>query len=415
VTTTTRRIGLSLGADICWPICFEEIVAALDLEIPVDGERIRFEIDRITIEPFDLNQEVNYDVVLDRLTYWYDMSREWIKKAVVMNDVYVLNNPWSVQCNEKHTSYCAMMRLGMPVPATVLIPPKEYDDRVDLQETLRRYAKLFKLEDIGKQIGYPSFMKPYDGGGWVGVSKLENDDDLRDAYEKSGKFVMHAQKGLVPFDAFVRCVGLGPQTRIISYDPGAPLHERYQSQTDLVAAGLISEDDAQLIRDTTLTINTFFGWDFNSCELILKDGVWHPFDFANPCPDSQVTSLHVHFPWMVLAKIRWSLFCAATKRPMRQNLDWTPYYEIAGQDLPYREKLSAYAAIARERMDTDGFEEFCDTHLSNLDDVARDFFGTDRAKDAVRMKVQALFPEEEHDEFTELFWGKIQEWRGVTV
>ncbi len=413
MTTTTRRIGLSLGADICWPICFEEIVKTLDLTIPLADEEIRFEIERVTIEPFDLSQPTNYDVVLDRLTYWYDLSREWIKKAVVMDGVYVLNNPWSVQSNEKHTSYCTMMKLGMPVPKTVLIPPKEYEDSPDLQETLERYAKLFRLEDIGQGLGYPVFMKPYDGGGWIGVSKIDDDEQIREAYEKSGTMVMHAQKGLVPNDFFVRCVGMGPQTKIVKYDPSAPLHERYQPDLDLVASGAISADDAELIRDTTLTINSFFGWDFNSCELILKDGVWHPFDFANPCPDAQVTSLHVHFPWIVLSKIRWALFCAATKRPMRQNLDWAPYYEIAARDIPYREKLSGYGDIARDRMDADAFEEFCATHLSNLDEVAREFFGSDRAKDAVRMKVQALFPEHEWDEFTERFWGHIQDWRGV--
>jgi hypothetical protein len=412
---TTRRIGLSLGADICWPICFEEIIAALDLRIPDGDDHVRFDVERVTIEPFSLRQPVHYDIVLDRLTYWYDMSREWIKKAVIMNDVYVLNNPWSVQSMEKQTSYCAMMELGMPVPDTVLIPPKEYEDRPDLQETLTRYAKLFRLEDIGEKLGYPLFLKPYDGGGWVGVSKVDNDEELREAYEKSGKFVMHAQKGMLPYDAFVRCVGLGPQTRIVMYDPSAPLHERYQPETDLVAAGMITADDAQLIRDTTLTINAFFGWDFNSCELILKDGVWHPFDFANPCPDSQITSLNVHFPWMVLAKIRWTLFCAATKRPMRRTLDWAPFYDIAEQDLPYREKLALYSAIARERLDVEGFEAWCEKHLPHLDEVARDFFGSPRAKDAVRMKVQALFPEHEHDEFTELFWSKIQQWREVTV
>ncbi len=225
----TRRIGLSLGADICWPIAFEEILAQLDLEIPIGKKRVRFEVDRVTIEPFDLRQPSNYDVVLDRLTHWYHVSREWIKKAVLMDGVYVLNNPWSVQSMEKHTSYCAMMRLGMPVPDTMLVPPKEYEDRPDLQVTLERYAKLFELEDIGARVGYPMFMKPYDGGGWVGVSRIDDDEQLREAYEQSGKFVMHVQKGLIPHDRFVRCVGMGPQTRIVSYDPGAPLHERYQA------------------------------------------------------------------------------------------------------------------------------------------------------------------------------------------
>jgi hypothetical protein len=408
---TTRRIGLSLGADICWPICFEEIVRELDLELEIGGETLDFDVQRVTIEPFELAQPVHYDVILDRLNHWYKISREWIKKAVVMNDVYVLNNPWSIQSNEKHTSYCAMMRLGMPVPRTMLIPPKAYDDSPDLQVTLERYARLFSLEDIGRRLGYPLFLKPFDGGGWVGVSKVDNDHELHRAYDASGKAVLHAQEALLPYDRFVRCIGIGPQVKIVDYDPGAPLHARYRRELDLVASGTLTEEDAAVITDTTLTINSFFGWDFNSCELILKDGVWHPFDFANPCPDSQVTSLHVHFPWIVLSKIRWALFVAATRRPMHRNLEWAPFYEISDRDLPFRKKLSAYADLARRRFDVERFEAFCDTHLPHLDEVALEFFGTERAKKAVRMKVQALFPQHEWDEFTEYFWARIQEWR----
>ena len=209
-------------------------MARLDLDLPIDGERVRFEIDRVTIEPFDLRQPVSYDVVIDRLTHWFYPSREWIKKAVLMDDVYVFNNPWSVQSMEKQTSYCAMMRLGMPIPDTMLIPPKEYEGSPDLQPTLERYAKMFDLEALGGQLGYPVFMKPYDGGGWVGVTKIDDASGLKDAYDKSGKFVMHLQKGLVPFDRFVRCIGIGPQVKIVEYDPGAPLHERYQEELDLV-------------------------------------------------------------------------------------------------------------------------------------------------------------------------------------
>ncbi len=410
----TRRIGLSLGADICWPICYEEIVKRLDLKIPHAGDRgqvdtVRIEVDRVTIEPFDLRQPCKYDVVLDRLTHWYHTSREWIKKAILMDGLYVLNNPWSVQSNEKHTSYCAMMQLGMPIPETWMLPPKAYEDLPDLKPTLKQYARLFDLGAIGKQLGYPMFMKPYDGGGWKGVSRIDNEQKLRSAYEESGKLVMHLQKAVDPFDCFIRCIGIGPQTTIVRYDPAAPLHDRYTMDPQ---KSFVSEDEAQLLRDTTLTINAFFGWDFNSCEALRKSGTWYPIDFANPCPDSQVTSLHYHFPWLVKSNIKWSIYCAVTKKKFRKNLDWAPFYEIAAErDVPYRERLRRYAKIAAERFETDRFEEFCSKHLKHLDEVAHEFFSTPVARDAVRKKTAALFPAHEIDAFTELFWKRIQKWR----
>ena len=102
----TVNIGLSLGADICWPIAYESLLEGLKLDFEHGGDRLTFACERVTIEPFDLRQPVKYDVVIDRLTHWYSISREWIKKAIVLNDLYVYNNPWSIQANEKHTSYC---------------------------------------------------------------------------------------------------------------------------------------------------------------------------------------------------------------------------------------------------------------------------------------------------------------------
>jgi hypothetical protein len=402
----TRRIGLSLGADLCWPICYEELLAKLRLAIPVGGDTVRFEVDRVTIEPFDLRQPCRYDLVIDRLTHWYMVSREWIKKAVVMDGLYVFNNPWAIQAMEKHTSYCAMMHLGLPVPDTWMLPPKEYDPKPDLDVTLQRYARMFDLGEVGAKIGYPMFMKPYDGGGWSGVSRIDDEAALRAAYEKSGRHVMHLQRSVHPHDRFVRSIGLGPQVRHVLYDPGAALHDRYTMKRSF-----LSGDDETVLRDMTLTINAFFGWDFNSCESLHRDGVWHPIDFANACPDSQVTSLHYHFPWLVMANVRWSVFCAATRRPMRVNLDWAPFFAIARQELPFRERLAAYAAVARERLDTDRFEEFCAKHLAHLDEASWEFFGTPGAREAVRLKVAALFPEHEVDAFTELFWSRIQTWR----
>lgn len=403
----TRRIGLSLGADICWPICFEKILERLDVSVPHEGDTLRFESERVSIEPFDLQQPIRYDVLIDRLTHWYDTSREWIKKAAVLDGAYVFNNPWSIQSMEKQTSYCAMMRLGMPIPSTWLIPPKEYEPSPDLRPTLERYARLFDLRDVGEKVGYPMFMKPYDGGGWVGVSRIDNADALQAAYEQSGRHVMHLQKAVEPHDLFVRAVGLGPQVRLVLYDPGAPLHDRYTMEKDFV-----KRDDRELLEDMVLTINSFFGWDFNSCESLRGErGVWHPIDFANPCPDSQVTSLHYHFPWLIKANLRWAVFNAASRRKKPQNLRWQPYFDIAERDIPYREKLAAYARLAHEIFETERFHEFCDAHLPHLDEVAWEFFGGEEAKDAVRKKVEALYPEDEVEEFTELFFERVQEWR----
>jgi hypothetical protein len=288
-----------------------------------------------------------------------------------------------------------------------MVPPKDYEWTADLKTTLVRYARLFDLGQVGAAVGYPMFMKPYDGGAWVGVSRIDNEEQLRAAYEQSGKRVMHLQKAVLPFDLFVRCIGVGPQTRAIKYDPSAPLHARY-----VVEPPEIDAEERRTLEDMTLTINTFFGWDFNSCEALRKDGVFHPIDFANACPDSQVTSLHYHHPWLVGANLKWSLFVAATGRKMRSAMDWQPYFDVADDPaLDFPAKLKAYAAIARKRLEADRFEEFCAKHLAQLDQVLWEVYGSDFAHDAVRQKVAALFPAHEIDQFTQHFWDLLQRWR----
>ncbi len=402
----TARIGLSLGADLCWPACYEAILGRLNLALDVGGETVRFETDRVTVEPFDLKQPCEYDMVLDRLTHWFTTSREWIKKAVIMDGLYVLNNPWSLQSMEKQTSYCAMMRLGLNVPETWLVPPREHEPGPDVQPMLSRYARLFDLSGIADKLGYPLYMKPYDGGAWVGVTRISDDATLQRTYDASGKRVMHLQKSVEDFDLFVRTIGIGPQVELIRYEPDKPLHARYA--VDFFFA---DSDEWSLLTDQMLTINGFFGWEFNSCESLRRDGVFYPIDFANACPDFQVTSLHYHFPNLVKNMLRWSIFCTATQRRMRPTLDWEPYFDVQRRDLPFRERLAAYADITRDRMDHDRFVEFCAEHLVQLDEVTWEFFGSDEALAIIRDKVASLYPEHEVERFTNHFWGLIQFWR----
>ena len=86
MANVVKRIGLSLGADLCWPICYEEIVRRLDLKVPVKKDTVSFDVGRVRIEPFDIREPRRYDVVLDRLTHWYMPRREWVKQQVVVND-----------------------------------------------------------------------------------------------------------------------------------------------------------------------------------------------------------------------------------------------------------------------------------------------------------------------------------------
>jgi hypothetical protein len=401
--SVTRQIGLSLGADICWPLAFEQILADSKLALKIGKDVIEFACERVTLEPFALEPKKKYDLVVDRLTHWLTLQREWIKKSVLMDDLYVYNNPWSVQSYEKHSTYCAMTALGMPIPKTVMVPQKSYEPKNDLDYTLKAYARLFDLAAIGKQVGYPQFMKPFDGGGWQGVSKVDDEQELLRAYDDSGKYLMHLQQAVAGFDLFVRAVGIGPQVRVIKYDASQPLHGRYT-----IERSFCSKDDEQLMVDTCLTINTFFGWDFNSCEALRRDGVFYPIDFANPCPDNQVNSIHYHWPWYVTSNLKWALFCAATKRPMKKTLDFEPYYTIAKKDLPYREKLAGYAKIARERLDAERFTEFCQKHLRPLEEAARAWFGSERCKDAVKKKVANMYPAHEVEEFSERFFQLVQ-------
>jgi hypothetical protein len=403
---STRLIGLSLGADLCWPACYEEIVRRLDLHLPEGTDTVDFAVERVSVEPFDLRYKPRYHLVIDRITHWFYTTREWVKKIALMDGVYVLNNPWMIQAAEKHTTYCAMMRLGFPIPETWIVPPKEYADEGDTLVTVGRYNRLFDLGKVGEQVGFPLFMKPYDGGAWRGVTRIDDARQLHRSYDESGRQLMHLQGAVNPWDLFVRAIGIGPQVNCVKYDPAAPLHARY-----VVASGFLTAEEQRTMTRYARIINAFFCWDYNSCEALRgPDGVFRPIDFANACPDSQVTSLHYHFPWTVRSLVAWTLFCAYTRRKVRVNPNWEPYFQVADQELSFEEKLERYDALARAYFDTGRFEEFRATHLRHLDEVCVEFFQTARAKEIFRSKVAALFPKHEIDEFTEHFYGLVQLW-----
>ncbi|MDX6486630.1 MAG: hypothetical protein QOF43_1783, partial [Gaiellaceae bacterium] len=104
-------IGMILGTEDDWPTSFEEITRRVG-SFEWRGGHHELSTERIMNEPFDLRQTPEYSLVVDRVGWWYLLPREWLKKIALMNDVYLLNNPFTFQSMEKHSAYCAMMRLG---------------------------------------------------------------------------------------------------------------------------------------------------------------------------------------------------------------------------------------------------------------------------------------------------------------
>jgi len=298
-----------------------------------------------------------------------------------------------------------MIRMGLNIPDTWLIPPKNGPDTEKFRVTARKYHDLFDLPAIAREVGYPLYMKPFDGGGWRGVSRIGNEGELVHAYDSSGQMMMHLQAGLDNFDVFVRSLAIGPQVISLHYDPAQPMHSRY-----IIDHDFLSPEKGREAAIITKVINAFFRWDFNSCEAILKHGILSPIDFANACPDVAITSLHYYFPWAIKALYAWSLFCLITERPMRIGMEIEPYFKIADSDLSYDEKLTEYEKLADKHFDRKKFEEFRAETLKNLDEAFWELAQTPEFDQIIVQTVQFTFPPHEQEQFIAHFRGLLRHW-----
>ncbi len=136
----SHLIGMLLGVEEDWPAAFEALLGRADLAVREGGETHHFSTERVTIEPFDLRMKPRHSLVIDRLGWWYPMPREWLKKVVLMDHVHLLNNPFTFQAMEKHAAYCAMIRLGLKVPETWMLPNKTPPDNPRFAGTAQRYC-----------------------------------------------------------------------------------------------------------------------------------------------------------------------------------------------------------------------------------------------------------------------------------
>lgn len=398
-------IGLLLGAEEDWPQAFEELVRRMGQITAPDGTKHDIRSERLTIEPFNLRDRPRTDLVIDRLAHWYYHPREWLKKVALMDDVYLLNSPFTFQAMEKHAAYCALMRLGMHVPETVLVPYKNPVDNSRWAYTSTKYNRSFDLDAVAAELGYPMFMKPFDGGAWRGVSMIKNEQDLHRAYDESGEMLMHLQKAVDGFEVFARALTIGPETMVMKFRPDEPMHDRYEVAYDFLTPAIGAET-----RTIAQTVNAFFRWEFNSCEMLVKDGTVYPIDYANACPDVAVTSLHYYFPWAIKSLLKWSVFCLVTGRKGSTLVDVDPWFEVADADSPYERKLGEYQKLADAHFEAEKYREFCATSLDHVDEMVLDWVLSDDFDRLLVETVKSTYPPHEHERFLAHFRGLTGLW-----
>ncbi len=402
----THLIGMLLGVEEDWPAAFEALLGRADLTVREGGETHRFTTERVTIEPFDLRMKPRHSLVIDRLGWWYPMPREWLKKVVLMDHVHLLNNPFTFQAMEKHAAYCAMIRLGLKVPETWMLPNKTPPDNPRFAGTAQRYLRYFDLEAVAKAVGMPLYMKPFDGGAWVGVSRIEDNETLYRAYDELEQRLMHLQASVDGYDAFARSLGIGAELIVLNFHPDKPMHDRYAVDHSFLTPRA-GEEVLSILR----TVNAFFRWELNSCETLIRGNDVYPIDYANATPDLALTSLHYYFPWAIRSLLKWVVFCCVTGRLQTVDLNTEEYFAIADRaDLSYEEKLAGYRELADKQLEVDRYREFCERHLAHIDELSVAWVESADFDRIIVETVRNTFPAHEHEQFIAHFRGLLGAW-----
>ena len=232
----------------------------------------------------------------------------------------VINNPFWWSADEKFFNNCLAMELGVPVPKTVLLPSKERPD--DTKENSFRNLKApLDWEYMFNYIGFPAYMKPHDGGGWKNVYKVNNADHLFECLEETGQLVMMLQEEIT-FDDYYRVYCLGQKyVHIMPYEPRNEFHERYV--TEPKTKGAEHTKLMKTITDYTLKLNKALGYDFNTVEFAIRNGIPYAIDFCNPAPDADIHSVgQENFDWIVEHSAKLAIEKAKAHKPKKNGTSW---------------------------------------------------------------------------------------------
>ncbi len=264
------KVGLLCGREFAFPPAFLDQVNRLGAPHGVSAEFVKLTGTRMGDPP-------GYRVIVDRISHEVEYYRGYLKHAV-LEGTYVINNPFWWTADDKFFNYSVARRLGVAVPKTILLPQKSYPAEYDLTaESLHNLGYPIDWEGLLDYVGRPAILKPYSGGGWKHVYKVRDARELVAAYDGTAPYCMTLQE-FIDFDKYVRCFTFGKTDIVpVVYDPH---HRRYLVEHDYLSPEL----GARVVRDAQ-TLNTALGYEMNTIEFAVRDGVPYAIDFLNPAPD----------------------------------------------------------------------------------------------------------------------------------
>ena len=310
-----KKIGILFGMETSFPPAFVNRVNHKNIE-------------GILAEPVSIDkvmqaQPSEYAVIIDRISQDVPFYRAYLKNAAICGTA-VINNPFWWSADEKFFNNALAVNEGIPVPKTVIIPSKDMPPDTDAN-SFRNLKFPLDWEAIFEYIGFPAYMKPFDGGGWRSVYKLENPDDFFAKYQETGQLVMMLQEE-IRFNEYFRCYCLGGKyVHIMPYEPRNPFHLRYLQDPPTYSPELL-----ETVKQGVLKLNHALGYDFNTVEFAVQDGVPYAIDFCNPAPDADVNSVgEQNFEWIVEHAALMAIERAQANVEGQDNLTWGTFIKNA--------------------------------------------------------------------------------------
>ncbi|MFZ6022962.1 MAG: ATP-grasp domain-containing protein [Bacteroidota bacterium] len=305
-----KKIGILFGQERSFPMAFVERINSK--HIPgITAEPVR--IDKVM-----QGEASGYAVIVDRISQDVPFYRAFLKNAALCGTA-VINNPFWWSADEKFFNNCLATKINVPVPKTVILPSRDLPaDTSD--QSFSNLAYPLDWDGIFGYVGFPAYMKPFAGGGWKNVYKLTSMEDFFEKHSETGELVMLLQEEII-FEEYYRCYCIGGKyVRIMSYEPRNPHHLRY------VADFKPSAERLKQMEDIVLRINRYLGYDFNTVELALRDGVPYAIDFCNPAPDADLKSVgQENFDWVVETAASYAIEKAQAQADGADNLTWGEY------------------------------------------------------------------------------------------